>query len=209
MKSWRPPLQGRAPDPHSPRSLGRFHVRASSFKNKPQTFRKTQPSPLSDAPMYARAGVCADPCSAMQAYVPDLKGVDFDVAEPQLFPDVGLWHPLAPTMYEDLKEYLNWCAAQYAHFSFCEALALGHLQGMSHCVDGHNLLPTECSQWRVCPRQQHAGGLFSPLAPWTCLASTFIESHRLSMMTTHTQCMTHPLAGTTRGQTCGSRRTRP
>ena len=45
-----------------------------------------------------------------QAYVPALKGVDFDVSEPQLFPDVGIWHPLAPTMYEDLKEYLNWCA---------------------------------------------------------------------------------------------------
>jgi hypothetical protein len=25
--------------------------------------------------------------------------------------DVGIWHPLAPSMYEDLKEYLNWCAA--------------------------------------------------------------------------------------------------
>jgi magnesium chelatase subunit H len=47
----------------------------------------------------------------MQAYVPALNGVDFEVSEPQLFPDVGIWHPLAPTMYEDLKEYLNWCAA--------------------------------------------------------------------------------------------------
>jgi hypothetical protein len=36
--------------------------------------------------------------------------VDFAAAEPELFPDVGLWHPLAPRMYEDLKEYLNWCA---------------------------------------------------------------------------------------------------
>ena len=47
----------------------------------------------------------------VQAYVPALNGVDFEVSEPQLFPDVGIWHPLAPTMYEDLKEYLNWCAA--------------------------------------------------------------------------------------------------
>ncbi len=43
------------------------------------------------------------------AYVPALKGVDFSVAEPtQAGPDVGIWHPLAPMMYEDLKEYLNW-----------------------------------------------------------------------------------------------------
>ncbi len=42
------------------------------------------------------------------SYVPALSGVDFSVEEPSLPPDVGLWHPLAPTMYEDLKEYLNW-----------------------------------------------------------------------------------------------------
>jgi magnesium chelatase subunit H len=32
----------------------------------------------------------------VQAYVPDLKGVDFKVKEPELYPDVGIWHPLAP-----------------------------------------------------------------------------------------------------------------
>jgi len=31
-----------------------------------------------------------------------------EVAEPEVFPDLGIWHPLAPTMFEDLKEYLNW-----------------------------------------------------------------------------------------------------
>lgn len=50
---------------------------------------------------------CATP-SLLQAYVPAFKGVEFSTAEPQLFPDVGIWHPLAPSMYEDLKEYLNW-----------------------------------------------------------------------------------------------------
>ncbi len=30
------------------------------------------------------------------------------IAEPVLPPDVGIWHPCAPVMYEDLKEYLNW-----------------------------------------------------------------------------------------------------
>lgn len=32
-----------------------------------------------------------------RAYTPALKGADLDVAEPQLFPDVGIWHPLAPS----------------------------------------------------------------------------------------------------------------
>jgi magnesium chelatase subunit H len=44
----------------------------------------------------------------VQAYVPALKGVTFEIADPELFPEVGMWHPLAPCMYEDLKEYLNW-----------------------------------------------------------------------------------------------------
>ena len=42
------------------------------------------------------------------AYVPALQGVTFEVADPELFPEVGIWHPMATTMYEDLKEYLNW-----------------------------------------------------------------------------------------------------
>lgn len=28
--------------------------------------------------------------------------------EPVIFPDQGIWHPLAPQMFEDKKEYLNW-----------------------------------------------------------------------------------------------------
>jgi magnesium chelatase subunit H len=27
---------------------------------------------------------------------------------PQTYPDMGIWHPLAPQMFEDTKEYLNW-----------------------------------------------------------------------------------------------------
>lgn len=29
-------------------------------------------------------------------YTPALKGVDFTITDPQLFPEVGIWHPLAP-----------------------------------------------------------------------------------------------------------------
>ena len=34
------------------------------------------------------------------------------VAEPEVFPDLGIWHPLAPSMFEDLKEYLNWTSSR-------------------------------------------------------------------------------------------------
>jgi magnesium chelatase subunit H len=29
-------------------------------------------------------------------------------AEPIVYPDMGIWHPLAPKMFEDIKEYLAW-----------------------------------------------------------------------------------------------------
>ncbi|MEM1254678.1 MAG: magnesium chelatase subunit H [Cyanobacteria bacterium P01_H01_bin.21] len=34
------------------------------------------------------------------------KSMDYE--EPVTYPDTGIWHPLAPCMYEDIKEYLNW-----------------------------------------------------------------------------------------------------
>lgn len=42
------------------------------------------------------------------SYVPALKGVKVEYSDPVLFLDSGIWHPLAPCMYDDLKEYLNW-----------------------------------------------------------------------------------------------------
>lgn len=31
-----------------------------------------------------------------------------DYDEPVVYPDMGIWHPLAPKMFEDIKEYLSW-----------------------------------------------------------------------------------------------------
>jgi len=40
-------------------------------------------------------------------YVPDLPQ-KLKFQEPVTYPDLGIWHPLAPCMFEDVKEYLNW-----------------------------------------------------------------------------------------------------
>ncbi|MFM7221198.1 MAG: cobaltochelatase subunit CobN, partial [Nodosilinea sp.] len=41
--------------------------------------------------------------------IPGAPQVDsLDYQEPVTYPDLGIWHPLAPTMFEDIKEYLNW-----------------------------------------------------------------------------------------------------
>ncbi|MGF1535758.1 MAG: magnesium chelatase subunit H, partial [Elainellaceae cyanobacterium] len=36
------------------------------------------------------------------------KGEAIAYQEPVTYPDMGIWHPLAPQMFEDVKEYLNW-----------------------------------------------------------------------------------------------------
>jgi magnesium chelatase subunit H len=32
--------------------------------------------------------------------------------EPVTYPDIGIWHPLAPEMFEDVREYLNWFSSR-------------------------------------------------------------------------------------------------
>ncbi|NET04747.1 MAG: magnesium chelatase subunit H [Symploca sp. SIO2B6] len=36
------------------------------------------------------------------------KNSSLQFKEPVVYPDMGIWHPLAPEMFEDVKEYLNW-----------------------------------------------------------------------------------------------------
>ncbi|MEM9448266.1 MAG: magnesium chelatase subunit H [Cyanobacteria bacterium P01_E01_bin.6] len=39
----------------------------------------------------------------------DVKGqLASQYQDPVTYPDIGIWHPLAPQMFEDVKEYLNW-----------------------------------------------------------------------------------------------------
>ncbi|KAK9822197.1 hypothetical protein WJX81_002621 [Elliptochloris bilobata] len=71
-----------------------------------------------------------------QRYVPALKDVEFDIAEPQLFPDVGIWHPLAPTMYDDVKEYLNWYDTRADLQLPADAPIVGLVLQRSHLVTG-------------------------------------------------------------------------
>lgn len=74
--------------------------------------------------------------STAAAYVPALKGVDFATAEPELFPDVGIWHPVAPNMYEDLKEYLNWYDTRKDITFAKDAPVIGLVLQRSHLVTG-------------------------------------------------------------------------
>jgi magnesium chelatase subunit H len=86
--------------------------------------------------------------------------------DPVTYPDMGIWHPLAPQMFEDLKEYLNWHASrQDIPESLKDPLAptVGLVLQRTHLVtsdDAHYVAMVqelECMGARVIP--VFAGGL--------------------------------------------------
>ncbi|TCD57325.1 magnesium chelatase subunit H [Synechococcus sp. BS55D] len=62
---------------------------------------------------------------------------ELEFADPEVFPDLGIWHPLAPSMFEDLKEYLNWNSSRS---DLSDAARQGPVIGLvlqrSHIVTG-------------------------------------------------------------------------
>jgi magnesium chelatase subunit H len=75
-----------------------------------------------------------------QEYVPSLAGAGMAIADPEVFPDIGIWHPLAPRMFEDLKEYLNWADTRADLQFAADAPVIGLVLQRSHLVtgdDGH------------------------------------------------------------------------
>uniref|UniRef100_M8BLH7 magnesium chelatase n=1 Tax=Aegilops tauschii TaxID=37682 RepID=M8BLH7_AEGTA len=77
------------------------------------------------------------------SYVPALKGADITYSDPVLFLDTGIWHPLAPAMFDDVKEYLNWYGTRRDandRLKTPEAPVIGLVLQRSHIVtgdDGH------------------------------------------------------------------------
>ncbi|KAL3339131.1 hypothetical protein AABB24_027984 [Solanum stoloniferum] len=73
------------------------------------------------------------------SYVPALKGVKMDYSDPVLYLDSGIWHPLAPCMYDDVKEYLNWYATRRdanEKVKSSNAPVIGLVLQRSHIVTG-------------------------------------------------------------------------
>merc|ERR1719201_402706 len=71
-----------------------------------------------------------------QAYVPELEGAAIQIADPEEFPDLGIWHPLASRVYGDVKEYLNWYATRTDMQFAPDAPVIGVVLQRSHLVTG-------------------------------------------------------------------------
>lgn len=50
----------------------------------------------------------------IEKYVSAAPETTTKVAEPIVYPDVGIWHPVAPKMFEDLQEYQSWYNSEHA-----------------------------------------------------------------------------------------------
>ena len=67
-----------------------------------------------------------------------LQNVSFDVAEPELFPETAIWHPMAPNggFFEDMKEYINWYDTRKDTKFAKDAPVIGLVMQRSHLVTG-------------------------------------------------------------------------
>jgi magnesium chelatase subunit H len=69
-------------------------------------------------------------------YVPALDGVTMEYGEPVVFPDVGIWHPLAPKVFSGPDEYLSWTRNRKDVKFAKDAPTVGLVLQRSHIVTG-------------------------------------------------------------------------
>ncbi|KAH7279916.1 hypothetical protein KP509_37G043400 [Ceratopteris richardii] len=111
------------------------------------------------------------------AYVPALKSADIPFDDPVSFLDVGIWHPMAPRMFDDVGEYLNWHGTRKdadEKLRSPDALTIGLICQRSHIVTGDDshyvavIMEMEAKGVRVIPI--FSGGLdySSPVQRFFC-----------------------------------------
>jgi len=95
-----------------------------------------------------------------------LREAPLQYRDPVTYPDMGIWHPLAPQMFEDLKEYLNWYTSRQdipAELKDPLAPCVGLVLQRTHLVTGDDahyvamVQELECMGAKVVP--VFAGGL--------------------------------------------------
>lgn len=61
-----------------------------------------------------------------------------EVAAPIVYPDVGIWHPLAPRMFEDLQEFQEWYETDHAPLANLTASSptIGLVLARTHMITG-------------------------------------------------------------------------
>ena len=70
-----------------------------------------------------------------RAYVPGLSSLP-EVDEPKVYPETGIWHPMAPALYEDVREYRAWYDSRKDVQLPADAPTVGLILQRSHIVTG-------------------------------------------------------------------------
>lgn len=73
-----------------------------------------------------------------EKYVSAMPEVVLKVAAPVVYPDVGIWHPLAPRMFEDLEEYMDWYNKEHAPLAKLtdKSPTIGLVLARTHMITG-------------------------------------------------------------------------
>jgi magnesium chelatase subunit H len=76
--------------------------------------------------------------NVVSEYIPEFKDTEFEIVDPELFPEQAIWHPLAPNggFFEDLKEYINWYDTRKDQKFAADAPVIGLVMQRSHLVTG-------------------------------------------------------------------------
>lgn len=71
-------------------------------------------------------------------YVTTAPEVTTKVADPVVYPDVGLWHPVAPKMFEELQDYQSWYENEHAPLANLTSASptIGLVLARTHMITG-------------------------------------------------------------------------
>ena len=71
-------------------------------------------------------------------YVTAAPTIEKPIAQPVVYPDVGIWHPVAPKMFEDLTGYMSWYKSQHCPRAKLgpDAPTIGLVLARTHMITG-------------------------------------------------------------------------
>ncbi|EME31620.1 magnesium chelatase subunit H [Galdieria sulphuraria] len=94
-------------------------------------------------------------------YVSSTKNISIGVVQdPVVYPDIGIWHPVAPKMFEDAREYWNWYNKEHAPLAGLNnsSPVIGLLMQRTHLITGD-----DCHYVSICQELEALGAKIIPV----------------------------------------------
>jgi magnesium chelatase subunit H len=94
-------------------------------------------------------------------YVSSTKNLPIGIIQdPVVYPDIGIWHPVAPKMFEDAREYWNWYNKEHAPLAGLNESSpvVGLLMQRTHLITGD-----DCHYVSICQELEALGAKIIPV----------------------------------------------